>query len=465
MKRLLLFFLIIFSIFKLVILSGCANIVPPQGGFRDSLPPVLTKANPTDSSVNFTGKKISFTFDEYVTVENFSQNLLVSPIPKVTPTYISRLNTVTVTLKDTLEPNTTYTLNFGDAIKDVNEGNIMKNFSYVFSTGPKIDSLTFHGTVIDAEKGVADSTLTVMLHKTPADSAVISQRPRYVTKPDKNGNFVFKNLPPGTFYVYALKDDSRSYSYRDKGVLFAFADSPVVVQSNTTPTTLYAYAEKSKSNAATTTAGGKPNAADRRLKFQTNLDNNTQDLTKKFSFTFERPLRDFDSTKISFTTDTTYTPVTGYSWTKDSTRKKVTLNYTWPENKLFRMILQKDFATDTLGLQLLRPDTIKFNTLGSSDYGKLSIRFRNLDVSKNPVVQFVLNDQVAYSYPLTGENFSQPLFAPGEYGLRILYDRNKNGVWDPGEFFGKHIQPELVKAVNRKVVIKPNWENEFEIAL
>src|SRR5689334_2338111 len=119
MKRLSLFLLIIFSIFKLVVLPGCANIVPPQGGFRDSLPPVLTKVNPADSSVNVTGKKINFTFDEYVTVENFSQNLMVSPIPKIPPTYLSKLNTVTVTLKDTLEPNTTYTLNFGDAIKDV----------------------------------------------------------------------------------------------------------------------------------------------------------------------------------------------------------------------------------------------------------------------------------------------------------------------------------------------------------
>ena len=172
MKRHSVFLLIIFSIFKLVVLPGCANIVPPQGGFRDTIAPALTRVNPRDSSVNFTGKKISFTFDEYVTVENFSQNLMVSPIPKLPPTYISRLNTLTVTLKDTLEPNTTYTLNFGDAVKDVNEGNIMKNFSYVFSTGPRIDSLSFHGHVVLAETGEADSTLTVMLHTSAADSAV-----------------------------------------------------------------------------------------------------------------------------------------------------------------------------------------------------------------------------------------------------------------------------------------------------
>lgn len=463
MKRLFLFLFLIFSILELLVFSGCANIVPPAGGDRDSLPPVLTKVNPADSSVNFAGKKINFTFDEYVMVENFQQNLMVSPIPKIQPTYISRLNTVTVTLKDTLEPNTTYTLNFGDAIKDVNEGNIMKDFTYVFSTGPAIDSLSFRGNVIVAESGLVDSTLTVMLHRSPDDSAVVKDRPRYVTKLDKNGNFVFKNLPGGTFYVYALKDDTRSYRYLDNKNLFAFADSPVIVQSNTARKTLYAYAEKQKDNAAAPTTTGKPNAADRRLKFQTNLDRNTQDITKKFSFTFERPLKNFDSSKINFTSDTTRTPVTGYTWTIDSTNKKVTLNYTWPENTLYRMILQKDFASDTMGLQLLRPDTITFRTLGSSDYGKLSIRFRNLDLSKNPVAQFVLNGQVVFSFPLTSPNFSQPLFTPGEYDLRILYDANKNGVWDPGQFFGIHKQPELVKPITRKVVVKANWDNEIEI--
>ena len=282
-------------------------------------------------------------------------------------------------------------------------------------------------------------------------------------KLDKNGDFVFRNLPAGTFYLYALKDESRSYRYMDRRSLFAFADSPVIIQPNTARKTLYAYqAEKQKDNGSSA-APGKPNAADRRLKFQTTLDRNTQDITQKFSFRFERPLRNFDSSKISFTSDTTHTPVTGYSWTVDSTNKKVTLNYAWSENTIYRLLLQKDFATDTLGLQLLRPDTITFKTLGSSDYGKLSIRFRNLDFSKNPVAQFVLNGQVIYSFPLTDPNFSQPLFAPGEYDLRILYDANKNGIWDPGQFFGIHKQPELVKPINRKVVVKANWNNEIEI--
>jgi hypothetical protein len=186
---------------------------------------------------------------------------------------------------------------------------------------------------------------------------------------------------------------------------------------------------------------------------------------QKFSFQFDKPLRNFDSAKVHFTYDTTYTPVTGHTWSIDSTKKKITLTYPWTENTRYHLVLQKDFAADTLGQQLLRADTISFTTMKNADYGKLSIRFRNLDLSKNPVLQFVQSSAVVNSFPLTGETFSQAIFLPGEYELRILNDANKNGVWDPGEFFGKHIQPEIVKPVERKINVKENWENDFEIRL
>ncbi len=448
---------------SMIIGSGCANIVPPGGGDKDSLPPILTKVSPQDSSVNFTGNKINFTFDEYVQVENnYQQTMVVSPLPKNQPNITYRLNTVSVRLRDTLEPNTTYTINFGNAIKDVNEGNVMKDFSYVFSTGPAIDSLSFKGNVILAETGKIDTTLIVILHRSGDDSAVY-KTPRYMTRLDNQGNFVFHNLPPGTFYVYAMQDNSRIFRYNPKQ-LFAFADSPVVVQQNTPAKTLYAYrADKEKQETSTT---GAQNSRDKRLKFQTTIKgDNSHDLLQKFSFMFERPLREFDSSKVHFTSDTIYTPVTGYTWSIDSTNKKVTLNYSWKESTVYNLVLEKDFATDTLGQQLLKADTLTFTILKSSDYGKLSIRFRNIDFSKNPVLQFVQSDNVVNSFPLSGETFSQNLFLPGEYELRILNDINKNGVWDPGEFFDKHKQPELVKPIGRKINVKPNYENEFEIAL
>ena len=102
---------------------GCANIIPPGGGLRDSLPPVLVSVTPPDSVKNFDGKRISFTFNEYVQLTNIQQNLLVSPTLPTSPQITAKLRTVTVQIRDTLDENTTYTLNFGNALRDINEGN------------------------------------------------------------------------------------------------------------------------------------------------------------------------------------------------------------------------------------------------------------------------------------------------------------------------------------------------------
>jgi hypothetical protein len=461
------FSLFILLITQTVVPTGCATIIPPEGGPRDSLPPVLVKANPEDSSRNFGGRTIVFDFDEYVDAENYQQELIVSPIPSNMPTVTRKLSTVTVKLRDSLEPNTTYSLNFGNTIKDVNEGNIKKNFTFIFSTGPYFDSLEFRGNVILAETGDVDTTLTVMLHKTNIDSALINDKPRYVTRLDNKGNFRFKNLPPDTFYVYVLKDESRSYRYMNTEQLFGFADSAVIVNSNTKPVTLYAYAQKETETASRAPAAssntGRGNRADKRLKFSTNLQGNQQDLLEPLVFTFETPLKTFDSSKVRLTRDTTFTAVTGYRWEKDSTMKKVTLNYAWQEGVNYNIVLEKDFASDSLNQQLLKADTVSFKTKERKDYAKLTIRFRNLDLTKNPVLLFVQNNEVKKSFPLNSTTFTQALFPPGEYNLRILNDDNKNGVWDPGQFFKNRKQPELVKPIQRTINLKANLDTPFDI--
>ena len=132
MKRLNFFLLICIAFAHFRLLTGCANIVPPSGGPRDSLPPILVKALPDEYSLHMTSKSIVLTFDEYVDLKDLRKNLIVSPVPKVMPTVRSHLKTVTIELKDTLIPNTTYYLDFGRALVDVNEGNVYKNFFYIF---------------------------------------------------------------------------------------------------------------------------------------------------------------------------------------------------------------------------------------------------------------------------------------------------------------------------------------------
>ncbi|MES1226201.1 MAG: Ig-like domain-containing protein, partial [Bacteroidota bacterium] len=188
-KASLFFLLLIFLVQSIVVLPGCANIIPPMGGLRDSLPPRVISIKPADSTKNFTENRIVFSFDEYVEIQDVQKNLIVSPVPKVTPNVERKLSTVIVKLRDTLQPNTTYTLDFGNSIKDLNEGNILKNFAYVFTTGTYFDSLQLRGKVILAKDASVDTTLTVMLHANTWDSAIVKEKHRYVTKVDKNGNF------------------------------------------------------------------------------------------------------------------------------------------------------------------------------------------------------------------------------------------------------------------------------------
>ena len=474
MQKFLFYILAILFILKIQVLCvGCAVVIPPTGGARDSIPPVLVNASPPDSSKNFTEKKITLTFDEYITVENTRENLLVSPVPANEPVVEPHLKTVVIRLRDSLQPNTTYSLNFGRAIKDVDEGNVNKNFTYIFSTGPTFDSLTLSGKVLMAETGKPDSTLVVMLHQHGDDSAVVKEKPRYIARLDSSGNFTFRNLPHGTFYIYALDDQSGQHKYLSESQIFAFADSAVVLQTTNTPIILYAFGEKGKpSRPLASTApqlGNKKKLGNQenRLKLQTNLSNNQLDLLDNLTITSELPFITLDTSLIHFSTDSTFLPVTGYRIEEYTSQKKITFRYNWQENTVYHLVLEKNFAEDTLNRALLKTDTLTFRTKKLSDYGSLRIRFKNFDPSVNPVLQFVQNDQVFKSIPLTSAVVNEAIFPPGDYQLRILHDRNKNGKWDTGQFFGKRLQPEIVKIVTsrQKITIKPDWQNEFDIAL
>ena len=395
---------------------------------------------------------------------------MISPNPVTFPIMESKLRTLTVRLKDSLEPNTTYYFNFGDVIKDVNEKNILNNFSYIFTTGDILDTLQLQGKVLLAETGGIDSTLIVMLHRSGEDSAVAKENPRYVTRVDGKGNFRFLYLKAGTYYIYALKDESSGKRYYGKS-LFAFADSAVEIKPNAAPVTLHAFEEKSEEQPPGNTisfAGGNrgPGARpeERRLRFSTNLSANVQDILSEFSLKFERPLRNIDTSRLQLSTDSTFNPVSA-AWEMDSLKKTLTLKITWKENTLYNLILDKEFAEDTLGRKLLKTDTINFTTRKLADYGSVKVSFTNIDLFQNPVLQFSQGNQVIKSFPVVTTEVYQQLFNPGEYQLSILYDKNKNGRWDPGQFFGEKKQPELVRPLDKKVTIRANWDNEFEITL
>lgn len=438
--------------------SGCAQIGAPTGGSKDTIAPKLIKANPGERTLNFTGNKITFTFNEYIEVQDVQNNVLVSPLTKNNPQIDYKLNTVTVKFKDSLLPNTTYSVNFGNSIKDLNEGNPFSYFTYIFSTGNTIDSLSLQGKIILAETGKPDSTIAVLLYRNTADTAIQKLRPDYIARLKGDGSFIFNNLPSGNFNLFALKDGDGSKTYNSKKEIFGFSDKLIPVNTSTTPVTLFAYAQEKEKPAATVST-----TTEKKLKYTTAITNNRQDLLTSLDISFNKPLKNFEPAQFSLT-DTNYKSVPALLLTIDSTRKIISLKTKWTEDFNYILVINKDGVTDSADAHLAKTDTLAFFTKKESDYGNITLRFSNLELTKKPVVQFVQGDEVKQSFPLTSKEWNSKLFAPGEYELRILYDENGNGKWDAGNYEKKK-QPEKVIAIGQKISIRPNFDNEKEITL
>jgi hypothetical protein len=353
----------------------------------------------------------------------------------------------------------------------VNEGNVLKNFTYVFSTGKYLDSMRYSGRVIMAYTGRPDSTLIAMLHDKLYDSAVAKERPRYIARLDSSGNFTFSNIRPGVYDLFALKDQTGLHEYTSKAQIFAFADSPVDLTRSAPSLLLYAYedtsgfAKPAKKNLLPPAPSKKEDKdKPKRLIISGNIPNGQLDLHDQLILNFGAPLKFYDTNKIRFTVDS-FQDITSYHWMMDSSNKKLTLTYAWKEGTPYHLILQKDFAEDTLGGKLLKIDTINFRTKNESDYGNLRLRFRNLELNRHPILLFFSSDKIILTYKIGPSlRYNNKLFIPGEYQLRILYDTNQNGVWDPGDYY-KHRQPEIVFPLKNKIYVKSNWDNEIDITL
>ena len=199
-------------ILGLIILGSCAKRGSIDGGLKDTLAPVLKMSFPKNQSVNFTGKEIKLVFDEFVKLKGIEKQLIISPpmnqIPDISPTTASKF--ITIKIKDTLKPNTTYSLNFGQSIEDNNEANAYKQFKYVFSTGNYIDSLAVGGSIKDAYSKKTDNFVSVMLYEVNdkyKDSIIYKQNPRYITNTlDSLKSFRIENIKAGKYQLIAIKD-------------------------------------------------------------------------------------------------------------------------------------------------------------------------------------------------------------------------------------------------------------------
>lgn len=225
------------------LLASCANIVTPTGGPKDEQPPKITGENPKNFSTRFTGNIIEIEFDEYVQLNNPTQEIVISPAIEPGPEFSVKGKKLLVKIKAVLDSATTYTIAFGEALKDANEGNVLSGLKYVFSTGEQLDSLSVTGRVLFAKDDTpADKTL-VMLYKETSDSVVFRKKPHYFAKTNKEGRFSLENIRAGEYKLFALKDENFNYLYDLPNEEIAFMNSTVHVDSAVAPVVLSLFKE------------------------------------------------------------------------------------------------------------------------------------------------------------------------------------------------------------------------------
>lgn len=235
--EILLNFILLLSI--ALIFNSCASIQTPQGGPKDKEPPKIVRENPKNLTRNFKGKKIEITFDEYFKLNNEYQEISISPSQDVPPVFKIKQKTLELSFNDSLENNTTYTINFGKAIEDINESTPLINYNYVLSTGDKIDSLQISGKVINSLNNKEEVNTTVFILPLERDSLFGKKKASFFSITDSAGRFSLKNIKEGKYKIYALKEtNGGDRIYNEPSEEIAFLDNAINLRKDTANITL-----------------------------------------------------------------------------------------------------------------------------------------------------------------------------------------------------------------------------------
>lgn len=521
------------SIFKficllfVVVMASCAKRGNITGGTKDTIAPVLKASFPKNLSTNFNGKEIKLVFDEYVKLKNLNKQLIISPPmknqPDILPQNASKI--LTIKLKDTLQPNTTYSFNFGQSIEDNNEGNVYPQFKYVFSTGPYIDSLKLNVKIKDALEKKTDNFVSVMLYEINEkfnDSTIYKETPRYITNTlDSLKVVTLENIKAGKYLLVALKDNGNN-KYNPKSDKIGFQKQYVTIPNDTIfeielfkeklpfsaikPTQasgnrlLMGYEGNPKNVKVTVKNGSeiipnvvthypkkdsvqiwyKPIKTDslqvivekekflkdfvvkiKKQKVDSLFINaeysNNIPLRERFALNSSIPLIKFDKSKISIQNKDSI--AVDFTTEYDEFEQKFFLDFKKEEEEKYKIQLLPGALTDFYEKQ---NDTLtyKVSTKQASDYGNMRVVLEN--VKRFPVIVELTDKDGKVKYTEYTEKETTILFdaiEPALYTLRIIYDDNKNKVWDTGSYPEKR-QAEEVIYLPKDINIRPNWDWE-----
>jgi hypothetical protein len=226
------------------IIYGCAKIGSPTGGPKDETPPAVIASIPANNSTEFAGKKIEIKFDEFIQLKNVYKELIISPPLKERPETKLKGKSLVIDLNNELRENTTYTLNFGNAIADNNEGNILSDFEFVISTGSYVDSLSVTGKLVNAfNLKPPDDPVYIMLYENLTDSAPYLGIPSFIGKTNKEGIFAVNNIKSDTFKIFALQDANSNLLFDIASEKIAFVDTSFVIKPELIKTVCYYLAD------------------------------------------------------------------------------------------------------------------------------------------------------------------------------------------------------------------------------
>ncbi|MBP1223347.1 Ig-like domain-containing protein [Flavobacterium sp. 1355] len=525
-------FLLVFLMF------GCAKRGSITGGLKDTLAPVLISSTPKNLSTDFKGNEITLYFDEYVKLKNINKQLIISPPmkyePLITPTNVSKF--IKIQIKDTLQPNTTYSFNFGQSITDNNEGNALNQFKYIFSTGSYIDSLTLNGKIKDAYEKNVDNFVSVMLYEVNdkfKDSMIYKENPRYITNTlDSMRTFKFENLKAGKYLMIALKDKGSNNKFNPKDDKIGFLKNYITVPSDTVyelelfketlPLKTFKPIQASGNRLLLPYEGKqnfknslpkivlknnnevletivtqfpkkdslqiwyKPLKSDS-LSIEVNKDNYSKKFTlrvkdqkkdtlnikavqngiinfrDRFTLDTETPLVKFDKSKIRLINKDS--AAVEYTTEYDEFDQKLYVDFKKEPSEKYNITFFPGALTD---FYEKTNDTLsyKLTTKELADYGNLVLNLKN--VKRFPIIIELTNkkgDQVlasAYSEGKTTIEFN--LVQPESFTIRVVYDDNKNKLYDTGSFLNKTYAEEVFY-YQEEYDVRANWDRNETVDL
>jgi hypothetical protein len=552
-------FVHIAGLLVIILAWSCANPVAPTGGPKDEIPPEVVISQPSNQSINFQDDQIHLTFNEFVQLKNTNEQVIISPPFTENPEFQIRGKSVVISFNEALKENTTYTVFFGEAISDITENNPLTDYWYVFSTGTVIDSLSLQGKVLNAFNLQPEENVLVMLYESLEDSVPYKERPFYVSKTNKEGEFRFHNLRDQSLKMFALREANGNYLYDAATELIAFSDTLVkpyyipatsiinltdsaipqpapvpeltlmmfqetdsvqqllesrLIQDGTIrivfrfpamepvfrllndtvradwcitewnpsadtallwlqpglPDTLwmevsdngqvYDTARILLQPVAITSKPKKAEEAVKKLAVAPNIRSGSLDPFNPLILTFTMPVTRYDLSGIVLITETdTLLPSSSFI---DPVNRKLSIPYSWSESTSCRLIIPD---STFYGISGVSHDslTFGFRIRSLNEYGTITINITAADTSIHYILQLINEKEAVVQQKILGGKSPEMTgfihLDPGKYGLKVIYDLNRNKRWDSGRYL-RSIAPEKVKCYNKTLEIRGGWISE-----